>query len=333
MDATNDLENGLSLHPTSSTTPTLEDGVRPSQHALPESEEFEENLYDGHRPSLYEVTSHISRTRCQSRCRSKGQDESGTGMNLDPEPSRLEAVISRIRSRPTREFSHPLGSMPTKAKCLVDFDGIDDPYRPLNWPAHKKVLTTVLYGLVTMSATWASSSYSAGTDQIAKEFNISTQVSTLGTTLYLIGFGIGPLLWAPLSEVYGRRVPVLTPMFVAICFSFATATAKDVQTIMLTRFWGGFCASAPMTNTGGVLGDLFSPASRGVALAGYSMAIVCGPAIGMVTIFDSTRFSANYPRTGGVHSACTPTFSRLAMDRVFHGHPTVLHSPDCRLVH
>ncbi|KAL6799747.1 major facilitator superfamily domain-containing protein [Trichoderma sp. SZMC 28012] len=200
--------------------------------------------------------------------------------HLTPAPSRIETIVSRIRSRPVVEFSHPLANLPTEEKCLVDFEGAEDPYRPLNWPTHKKILTTVLYGLVTMSATWASSSYSVGTDQVAKEFHISTQVATLGTTLYLIGFGIGPLLWAPLSEVYGRRVPVLTPMFVAICFTFATATAKDVQTIMLTRFWGGFCASAPMTNTGGVLGDLFSPAWRGVALAGYSMAIVCGPALG-----------------------------------------------------
>ncbi|KAF7552235.1 hypothetical protein G7Z17_g4451 [Cylindrodendrum hubeiense] len=177
--------------------------------------------------------------------------------------------------------------MPTAQNCLVDFDGPDDPYRPINWPTHKKILTTLLYGLITMSATWASSSYSAGTELIAKEFHVGTQVATLGTSLYLFGFGLGPLLWAPLSEVFGRRIPVLTPMFVAICFSFATATAKDLQTIMLTRFWGGFFASAPMTNTGGVLGDLFSPAWRGVALAGYSMAIVCGPALGMnLSILD-----------------------------------------------
>jgi MFS family permease len=175
-----------------------------------------------------------------------------------------------------------MASKPTLEDQIVDFDGPEDLYRPINWPTHKKVLTTLLYGMITMSATWASSSYSAGTELIAKEFYVSTQVATLGTTLYLFGFGLGPLLWAPLSEVFGRRLPVLTPMFIAICFSFATATAKDLQTIILTRFWGAFFASAPMTNTGGVLGDLFSPAWRGVALAGYSMAIVCGPALGKI---------------------------------------------------
>jgi MFS family permease len=139
----------------------------------------------------------------------------------------------------------------------------------------------MLYGFVTMSATWASASYSAGTKEIAQHFNVGTQVAVLGTTLFLFGFGIGPLLWAPLSEVYGRRVAVLVPMFVAICFSFGSATAKDFQTLMITRFFGAFFASAPVTNTGGVLGDLFLPSERGIALAGYAMAIVNGPILGM----------------------------------------------------
>ncbi|KAG4220029.1 hypothetical protein PC116_g31493 [Phytophthora cactorum] len=107
-------------------------------------------------------------------------------------------------------------------------------------------------------------------------------MATLGTTLFLLGFGIGPLIWAPLSEVYGRRVAVLTPMFISICFSFGSATAKDFQTLMLTRFWGAIFASAPVTNTGGVLGDLFTPAYRGIAMAGYAMAVVGGPTVGPI---------------------------------------------------
>ncbi|RYP72098.1 hypothetical protein DL771_004429 [Monosporascus sp. 5C6A] len=197
--------------------------------------------------------------------------------------SRRDTALSRIRSRPTvPPFTHPLAKQRTTQDVLVDFDGPDDPYRPRNWPTHKKVSTTLLYGLVTMTATWASSAYASGTQQIAEEFNVGRQVATLGTTLFLLGFGVGPLLWAPLSEVYGRRVAVLTPMFVATCFSFATATAKDLQTVMITRFFGAFFASAPVTNTGGVLGDLFSPMHRGIAMAGYALAVVGGPTLGPI---------------------------------------------------
>jgi len=71
-------------------------------------------------------------------------------------------------------------------------------------------------------------------------------------------------------------------MFVAICFSFGSATAKDFQTLMLTRFFGAFFASAPVTNTGGVLGDLFDPSWRAIAMAGYAMAVAGGPVLGPI---------------------------------------------------
>ena len=51
---------------------------------------------------------------------------------------------------------------------------------------------------------------------------------------------------------------------------------------MITRFFAGFFGSAPVTNTGGVLGDLYSPGQRGVAMAGYALAVVGGPVLGPI---------------------------------------------------
>ncbi|KAK0611848.1 major facilitator superfamily domain-containing protein [Immersiella caudata] len=239
--------------------------------------------HDGFRPSSHEVRLSCTRSRASAKLGSGAATTSGR-LQLEPTLSRRDTVLSRIRSRPSNvdRFTHPLSHVRTTKEDLVDFDGPDDPYRPMNWPMHKKVVTTGLYGFVTMGATWASAAYAPGTAQIAVEFRVSETVSILGTSLFLIGFGIGPLLWAPLSEVYGRRLAVFAPMFVAICFTFASATAKDFQTLMITRFFSAFFSSAPVTNTGGVLGDLFSPAQRGIAIAGYAMAVVGGPVLGPI---------------------------------------------------
>ncbi|KAK5051956.1 hypothetical protein LTR84_002760 [Exophiala bonariae] len=213
----------------------------------------------------------------------RASSATGNSFSLRRTVTRRETVLSRIRSRaPIGNFTHPLQHEKTAADLVVDFDGPDDPYRPLNWAMKKKIITTALYGFTTMSASWASSSYSAGTQQVAEDFHVGTQVATLGTTLFLFGFGIGPLLWAPLSEVYGRKNAVLPPMFVAACFAFATAVSKDIQSVMITRFWAGFFASAPVTNTGGVIGDLFPSTQRGFAIASYAMAVVLGPVFGPI---------------------------------------------------
>lgn len=104
----------------------------------------------------------------------------------------------------------------------------------------------------------------------------------VGLSILLAGFGLGPLLWAPLSEVYGRKPAILIPYFVAAVFSFGTATAKDIQTVLITRFFTGLFGSAPVTNTGGVLSDIWAPTQRGTAVVGYAFAVVGGPVLGPI---------------------------------------------------
>jgi hypothetical protein len=52
-----------------------------------------------------------------------------------------------------------------------------------------------------MGSTWASSVYSPAIGQVSDQFSVGTEVSLLGLSFLLLGFGLGPLLWAPLSEV------------------------------------------------------------------------------------------------------------------------------------
>ncbi|RAO65497.1 uncharacterized protein BHQ10_001509 [Talaromyces amestolkiae] len=211
---------------------------------------------------------------------------------------RAQSMVSRIRSRDPGQiakFTHPLSHTKTGSDVLVDFDGVDDPYHPKNWGFRKKCITTVLYGMTTMGATLASAIYTPGTQQISAEFHVGTEVSLLGLTLLLLGFGFGPLLWAPLSELYGRKAAVMTPYFIAGIFAFGTATAKDIQTVLITRFFTGFFGSAPVTNTGGVLGDIWSPQQRGAAIVGYAMAVLTGIYMLFILTLDIIFLDESYP--------------------------------------
>ncbi|THC96969.1 hypothetical protein EYZ11_003577 [Aspergillus tanneri] len=178
-----------------------------------------------------------------------------------------------------KQLAHQLLYNATPPTVLVDFDGPDDPYHPLNWPFRKKVVTTFLYGLTTCWITFASAVYSAGLWQIATDFNVTLEVAASGVSLMVFGFGLGPLVWAPLSEVYGRKWVVIVPYFIAAIFSFGTAAAKDIQTVLITRFFAGLLGSAPITNTGGVLADVWPPQQRGIAVVGYAITLVGGPTL------------------------------------------------------
>ncbi|KAI9925118.1 hypothetical protein MW887_006526 [Aspergillus wentii] len=179
---------------------------------------------------------------------------------------------------PEKPSSHPVECPPTPYD-IVDFDGSDDPYRPMNWPLRKKVVTTVLYTLATCWISFASAVYSAGMHQIADDFHASTETCAAGISLMVFGFGLGPLIWGPLSEVYGRKWVVLTPYFISAIFTFGTATAKDIQTVLITRFFTGVFGSGALINTGGVMADIWPAEQRGVAIVAYGTTILVGPTL------------------------------------------------------
>ena len=281
-------------HDDSSRLSLLSPSPLPSRPPSPSPLNEKAGDHDGHRPTFTEIRTYtksrsytLGHSRDTGRRKTRhGTDAAGANETTEHAVTVKETIIAYIRMRPVPHFTHQHEDKPTEEDQIVDFDGDDDPYHPVNWAIRKKIITTATYGFLTMSATWASSSYSAGTRLVAKEFDVGIQTATLGTTLFLFGFGVGPLLWAPLSELYGRRMAVLVPMFVAICFTFGSATAKDFQTLMITRFFGAFFSSAPVTNTGGVLGDMYPAGTRGFAMAGYAMAVVGGPVVGQYTLLS-----------------------------------------------
>jgi DHA1 family multidrug resistance protein-like MFS transporter len=84
--------------------------------------------------------------------------------------------------------------------------------------------------------------------------------------LISLGFAFGPILWAPLSELKGRRLPIVISSFGLMIFNFAVAVAKDLQTLMISRFFAGFFGSAPISVVAAVFSDIFSNQTRGLAV-------------------------------------------------------------------
>jgi DHA1 family multidrug resistance protein-like MFS transporter len=96
-----------------------------------------------------------------------------------------------------------------------------------------------MLGYTTLVSAFTSSIFSTATRTVAAQYHVSTEVGLLGLSLYVLGFALGPTFWAPLSELRGRRLPIVISMFGFSIFQVAVAAAKDLQTIFLCRFWGG----------------------------------------------------------------------------------------------
>jgi MFS family permease len=147
----------------------------------------------------------------------------------------------------------------------------------------QKWFITITVAIATLAVAFVSSAFSGGVRQILEEFQCSQEVVTLGISLFVLGFAIGPLLWAPLSELFGRQVLFITTYGFLTAFNAGAAGAKNIQTLLILRFFAGAFGSSPLTNAGGSIADMFAADQRGLAMSIFAAAPFMGP--GMLLMF------------------------------------------------
>ncbi|KAF2108691.1 major facilitator superfamily domain-containing protein [Lophiotrema nucula] len=162
---------------------------------------------------------------------------------------------------------------------LVTFK-LHDPENPKNWSKAYKWWCTMCVALTCFVVAFNSAVVTADIEGVSETFHVSEEVSLLTITLFVIGFGVGPMVFAPLSEILGRRPIYAVTLFVAVLFTIPGAVAKNIGTLLVTRALAGIAFSAPMTLVGGTLADMWRNEERGVPMAAFSAAPFIGPAVG-----------------------------------------------------
>lgn len=155
----------------------------------------------------------------------------------------------------------------------------DDPEDPRNFHHATKAALTLLLGLLAFVASFGSSIVAPAQTAIAADMQMSEEATVLLMSLFLLGYVVGPLVWAPVSEAYGRRWSMLPAMAVLGLFSLGSATSRTAAALLVTRLLGGVFSSAPVSNVTAALGDLYAPRWRGIAMAFYSVCVLGGPCV------------------------------------------------------
>jgi predicted MFS family arabinose efflux permease len=152
----------------------------------------------------------------------------------------------------------------------------NDPENPYNWTTKKKSWITFQLGMLAFAASLGSSIIAPAEPAINLYTGVSEEVSVLTISLYIVGFIFGPLLWAPISELWGRRWSMLPAMVGLGVFSIGCGASKNAAAILVTRFFSGIFGSAPVSNVAASLGDIWEPKVRGTAMTLYAVAVVGG---------------------------------------------------------
>ncbi|RPA84291.1 major facilitator superfamily protein [Ascobolus immersus RN42] len=167
----------------------------------------------------------------------------------------------------------------TQTHKLVTFT-VGDKENPKNWSKLFRWYCTMVIAFTCFTVAMCSSVITPGVNLVTKEFDVSRTVGLLSVTFFVVGFGVGPMFFAPLSEILGRRIIYATTLGLAVIFVIPCAVAQNIETLLVCRFIDGIAFSAPMTLVGGSLADMWSTEERGVPMAAFSAAPFLGPALG-----------------------------------------------------
>lgn len=157
-----------------------------------------------------------------------------------------------------------------------------DPENPRNWSTLKKFFVTFQICFLTFSVYIGSAIYTPGLYGVMMDFNVSQTVALLGLTLFILGYALGPMVLAPMSEMpfFGRMPIYIITLIVFVCLQLPIIYAKNIGTVLAFRFLTGVFGSPALATGGASIADMYVPKKQAYGIAVWGLSAVCGPTMG-----------------------------------------------------
>ncbi|GJN92132.1 hypothetical protein Rhopal_005162-T1 [Rhodotorula paludigena] len=237
---------------------------------------------------LREWRSHDEEDDLRDEAERLRDEESSAGTAVGPTPSTL-AEGEKAPDNAPRQVAVGRGRSLSTAGTLDVKDGKEviwlewekgDPDNPFNWSNRKKWTTCLISCYFTLLAAYAGTAFAMGNGSMMDEFDCSHTIATLGLSVFPLGFGLGPLFTAPLSEAFGRYPLYVVSSFVYLVFIIPIAYGQNIATVIVGRFIAGVAASTGSTLVGGTVADLFESHNRGLPMSIFSICAFAGTGLG-----------------------------------------------------
>jgi multidrug resistance protein len=165
-------------------------------------------------------------------------------------------------------------------KGVVGWNSQNDPDMPLNYTPLKKYLVVFLLAVMTFVGPFSSSIIAPAVSTLSAEFRVTNpSVGAMPVSFYLLGFAIGPLFLAPLSEIHGRAIVLVLSSTFFCAWQIGCALAPNIGLLIAFRVFAGIGGSACLTLGGGVIADMFPVEQRGFAISAWAIGPAIAPSI------------------------------------------------------
>ncbi|ESK95480.1 benomyl methotrexate resistance protein [Moniliophthora roreri MCA 2997] len=204
-----------------------------------------------------------------------GETKPKPAANRDAEKGDLRVEVRSVKEVEMEPVVDPF---------LVDWDGPEDPDNPRNWSPFKRGFVAFSIALLTFSVYIGSAIYTSSIPGLMSEFGIPQVIGSLGLTLYVLAYGIGPMFLTPLQELpsLGRNPVYIFGLILFLLFNIPIAKATNMSTVLAFRFLTGFVGSPALATGGASMADIFEGHRLSYMIGIWSLGAVAGPILGPV---------------------------------------------------
>ncbi|KAN0099564.1 MFS multidrug transporter [Hyaloscypha variabilis] len=155
-----------------------------------------------------------------------------------------------------------------------------DPADPLNWPSWKKNLNLALIAFHGLMSTGCAVAVVPAFQTFSRLYHTTlTNASYLGSA-QLITLALGPILWVPIANRYGRRPIWLISVIGAGLFNMGCALSQSYGANMACRVMSAFFISPGIAMGQAVVAETFFAHQRASKMGIWALAITLGPPMG-----------------------------------------------------
>ncbi|KAF2658041.1 cycloheximide resistance protein [Lophiostoma macrostomum CBS 122681] len=196
-------------------------------------------------------------------------------------PRQDENAIRDIERMATEKEEPPNTTQPNPNEVSFSPEDRDNPH---NWSTGKKVFAFAQICLLTFSIYSASAIITPAEGVFQEMWGVSGQVSALVLSMYVLGYGLGPLIFSPLSEMpmVGRNVPYMGSFAIFIIMTAVGSGVSNFAGLVVIRFLQGFFGGPVLATGAASASDIFPFNKVPYALSFWAFFAYGGPALGPV---------------------------------------------------
>ncbi|CAH0023776.1 unnamed protein product [Clonostachys rhizophaga] len=147
---------------------------------------------------------------------------------------------------------------------------------PLNWPAWRRDTALLSLGLYCMIGGGMTPLIAAGFHDVAEEYHVQEETVALTTGLYMMGLGVGSVIFSPTAILWGKRPVYLFSVLIFIGASLWSGFSPSFNSLLVARVFQGIAVSPVECLPSATIAEIFFLHERAYRIGIYTLLLLGG---------------------------------------------------------